>query len=92
MNFSVTDHVTEIHTSELKLQVPIFLPQEMTPHGLRPVLTALFSSGSSKAFGSCPVLSGTMQLGMPSPGPEQEKQVVDGNSLPDLDVSDRLDF
>lgn len=30
-----------------------------------------------------------MQLGMPSPGPEQEKQVVDGHSLPDLDVSDK---
>lgn len=26
---------------------------------------------------------------MPSPGPEQEKQVVDGHSPPDLDVSDR---
>lgn len=25
---------------------------------------------------------------MPSPVPEQEKQVVDGHSLPDLDVSD----
>lgn len=46
------------------------------------------SSGSSKAFGSCPVFSGTVQLGMPSPVPEQEKQVVDGHSLPDLDVSD----
>lgn len=28
-------------------------------------------------------------MGMPSPGPEQEKQVVDGHSPPNLDVSDR---
>lgn len=35
INFSVADHVTEI-------QVPIFLPQDMKPQRLKPVLTTLF--------------------------------------------------
>lgn len=65
-----------------------------SPVGNEATWTQTFSHNSispvsSEAFGSCPVFAGTIQLGMPIPGPQQGKQVVDRHPPPDPAVPKR---